>query len=463
MSEAHAITLSDLHYSIAQALDEQFHSMGIWVVAEIARINEKSGHRYLELVESQDRTILARAQANLWKGNFIRLYQEHGPDVLGLLEAGTEVMLLVQVEFHPVYGLKLNIVDISLEFAYGQMEKLRKETLERLEKEGIIHENKAIALPPVVQRIAVIGAPDSAGMADFLDQLRQNPWGYEFELEVLESTVQGINAVGELVGAISTAEELNVDAVIIVRGGGAKLDLEVFNHYELAAKIALCHHPVVVGIGHETDQSVVDEVANTSVKTPTACAQFILNHNAEFEGTVRHMTQRIARNAAQKTLAENRLLGHLHAALQQQTSQVSNYTQRSLNQLGSKLMQNIHRKVIAPAQQMQQVQSLLRQYSRLKIIGPAQNALQSDLDRLALGSKSLLAQTKRQLDFDQTLVQQQDPVVRLKQGYGIPRVNGKLIQALDQLEPGQEMKTVLAAGSITSKIISVHGKENDEL
>src|SRR5690606_1715378 len=192
------------------------------------------------------------------------------------IKNGMKVLAQVAVNFHPVYGLSINVKDIDPSFSLGERARLRQETVDRLTKEGVLRLNARHILPAVIQKIAVISSPTAAGYGDFVNQLENNAYGYQVYHKLFPSAMQGNEAMSSLIKSLerieSIKEELGIEAVVIIRGGGAQLDLDCFDDYRLASKIANCTLPVLTGIGHERDESIADLVSHTKPKTPTAVA-----------------------------------------------------------------------------------------------------------------------------------------------------------------------------------------------
>ena len=252
----------------------------VWVKAEIASISVKSnGHCYLELSQSEDGTVVAKARAAIWRTRYGRIAKDFYDATGTTLAAGMEILSLVKVSYNEVWGFLLTIEDIDASFTLGKAEQKRRETIERLEKEGLIDLQKELCLPLLPYRLAVISAATAAGLGDFRKHLNQNPYGFRFDVTLLEATMQGENAPASIIEALTIAENAAdpFDAILILRGGGSDLDLACFDDYNLAATIARCTVPVFTAIGHERDYHVADMVANTFVKTPTALADLFLD------------------------------------------------------------------------------------------------------------------------------------------------------------------------------------------
>lgn len=268
----------------------------LWVAAEIAQIGQSRGHFYLDLVQkSEEGDLLAQGQAVLWAADYRRIRVALGDAADAVLREGFQVRLRVQVTFHERYGLKLQIMELDPAHTFGQLELQRRQTVQKLREAGLLDRNRSLPLPMVLQRVAVITSEGAAGFQDFKEHLRQNNFGYCFHCHLFSSSVQGQNAATELQAALATivSSKISFDCVAIVRGGGARLDLSVFDDAALCHAIAHMPLPVLVGIGHETDETLLDMVAHTSLKTPTAVADFLLQHHLLFEGDVLRTAEKL--------------------------------------------------------------------------------------------------------------------------------------------------------------------------
>lgn len=277
--EVQALRLADLLSGVRDLLNRSFRD-AIWIIAEVNSINanRQSGHYYLELVENEAGTILAKTNATLFQ-NVARRVLGRFQEVTGsTIQTGMQLMLLVRVEYTPRWGFSLNILDINPEYTLGQHERVKQETIRRLQSEGVWDLNKSHVLPLLVQRVAVISSETAAGWGDFRRQIEQSLVAGFIKIDLFPALMQGQSASASICSALLAIYNRisEYDAVVIIRGGGSKLDLAAFDDYALCCYIANFPAPIITGIGHERDESVADMIAHTGLKTPTAVADFLI-------------------------------------------------------------------------------------------------------------------------------------------------------------------------------------------
>ncbi|PLX12682.1 MAG: exodeoxyribonuclease VII large subunit, partial [Marinilabiliales bacterium] len=280
-------TLLGLNKSIQEKINASF-SENVWVIGEISELKvNQNGHCYLELIEKDFVTdhIIAKSRATIWSYTY-RMLRPYFESVTGHeLIPGIKLLVQVKVEFHELYGLSLNITDIDPNYTLGDLAQKRKETIKRLENDGVFNLNKELNFPMVPQKIAVISSETAAGYQDFKDQLENNSYGFKFYTKLYQSKMQGTLAEDSIINSLEMIfENENLfDVVVIIRGGGSQADLSCFDSYLLAANIAQFPLPILTGIGHDKDESIADLVAFHKLKTPTAVAEYIIEKTAKFE------------------------------------------------------------------------------------------------------------------------------------------------------------------------------------
>lgn len=288
-----------------------------WVKAEIASLAYSGGHCYMDLIEKGAKDILAaKMRATCWSNNFRMIAAYFTQETGETLRNGMQILVEVTVILHPVYGLSLNIQNIDPQYTMGDLARQRLETIRKLEADGVMEMNKNLPLATIIRNIAVISAESAAGYGDFCNQLKNNEFGFTFKLSFFPALMQGDKAAASIINAIKLiAETSEPDVVVIIRGGGATTDLSCFDDYTLASFCAQFPFPVVSGIGHLRDVSVLDMVAHTALKTPTAVAEFIINHNAEQLAILQNLQQRIALSAEKFVMIRRQKLDNLRYQL----------------------------------------------------------------------------------------------------------------------------------------------------
>lgn len=406
------ISLSELSAIIEQGL-KQTLSPHYWVVGEISEIQDnRNGHCYLELIEKPDdeQNPTAKMRAVVWANVYRMLSPYFESETGSRLSVGMKILVQVSVNFHPLYGFSLQISDINPTYTIGEEEQRRQKIIRQLEDEGIIDLNKEIPLPSVIQRIAVISSETAAGYQDFMQQLQYNLHGIAFHTELFPAAMQGVEVEKTVIAQLDEIfkRERDFDAVVIIRGGGARTDLRWFDSYEIAANVAQFPLPVITGIGHDKDQSITDLVAHTSLKTPTAVAEFIVDTCSGFIDNLNDMQDTIFALFSEEIRRQNEILTDY-------VSTISHKIQLTTVQLEGKLSH---------------IQQVLRHSVQTNIM-QATNKLQ------------LMEQT----------IEARKPESVLKHGYTLTTTaDGKIIRSSKQLTKNDNITTHFADGTVSSTI-----------
>ena len=297
-----SLTLLELNHLVRMTLEQTFTDE-YWLEAELTEARLASnGHFYVEFAQRDDdgRQFVARARGTMWARTYALQAPLFERATGERLRAGLKVRVLVSVEFHEVYGYSLNILEIDPTFTLGEMALRCREILAQLEADGILHDNQQLPLPRLLKRVAVVSSSGAAGYGDFQHQLQNNDYGLYFHSQLFPAVMQGTHVEESVMAALAAiADEAEQwDCVVLIRGGGATSDLSDFNTYALAAAVTQMPLPVIVGIGHERDETVLDAVAHTRVKTPTAAAAFLIAHGAEELATLQHLSELFPRSSA---------------------------------------------------------------------------------------------------------------------------------------------------------------------
>ena len=353
MPESSHITLEQYCQQIKEAIEDA--NLTAWVTAEVAQLSTSRGHLYISLTQksSLSDSPVANLRCQIWARNVEHVLDPFRQATDSDLQAGMKILALVSASFHPVYGLSAQILAIDPNYTLGDLERRRQEIWQRLQAEGVVEMNKSLALPTVIRNIAVVSAATAAGYGDFCDQLHNNAFGIGFNITLFPAAVQGVEAEASVVAALNAiacrVEEF--DVAVIIRGGGSKMDLACFDSYTMASNVAQFPLPVITGIGHERDTSIVDLVAHTQVKTPTAVAEFLIQHDADFLSLLDDLALRAA-NAVRTTIANSRyqldglrqqLLSLAKGRLSTQSILLDNARQRLLTAAHNRLTLELHK------------------------------------------------------------------------------------------------------------------------
>lgn len=416
------LTLYQLNHEVRSLLEGAL-AQTYWVQAELSEVRlGQGGHCYLEFIQKDDtgRALVARARGTIWARTYAMLSPLFERATGERLRAGMKVRVEVEVGFHELYGFALNVLDIDPAYTLGDMAARRREILSQLEADGILHDNQQLPLPRLMRRIAVISSAGAAGYGDFCNQLMHNEYDLRFEIRLFPAVMQGTNVEATVLAALEAvmADAEQWDCVVLIRGGGATSDLSDFDTYALAAAVAQMPLPVIVGIGHERDETVLDFVAHTRVKTPTAAAAFLIDHQAQ----------------------ELALLQHFETFFPKAFRLIRERQQHRLDTLTARL-------TAAPQRRLEV------EYHRG--------------DRLHDRFRTAVAQHLERTHFALRLMDQRlqalDPVRLLKRGYSLTfTADGTLVRCPADAPKGTILMTQLAGGKLQSVVSGEVANGNDE-
>lgn len=399
------ITLYELNRRITRALTTTPGLTDVWITAETSDLRAGGAHCYMELLQKDERgAVVAKSKAVIWASNYARLNTAFSTATGTALRSDMKVMVRVSVNFHAAYGFTLVINDINPDYTVGDLARRRNEIIARLKAEGVYDLNRSLPWPATPQRIAIISARGAAGYGDFIKHLYANPMRLRFDTTLFEAALQGENTAPSIIAALEAVMTRfdSFDCVVIIRGGGAVADLASFDNYDLAANVAQFPLPIIVGIGHERDVNVLDYVANTRVKTPTAAAEF--------------------------------LIGRLGSAL------------AAVHRLGAEILNTTKTSISGRRQQLAYIQGLLPALAQNVVdrnrrrIGPDTTAL------IRQNIKSQLTRRADRLQALEELLHALSPEATLRRGYSITRYNGRAVTDSSTLPEGAELITTFATG-----------------
>ena len=441
MNREKRLTLYELNNLVREVLECEMPDE-YWVEAELSECREARGHCYMELIQKDERnaTPIAKASARCWasKWMLVRPYFERTTGQR--LHAGMKVLLKVYAQFHEAYGFSWIVTDIDPTYTLGDMARKRQEIIRQLKEEGVFDLQKELQLPLFCQRIAVISSETAAGYGDFCNQLADNPYGFKFETQLFPAIMQGegveqsiIDALGKIYSEYSDYSEHSdysdcpFDCVVIIRGGGATSDMSGFDTLALVENVANFPLPIITGIGHDRDESILDMVSYTRVKTPTAAAAFLIDHLKTIMDILNDSQEQIVRLAQQKLTYYKSQFSAIAEVLPRLFSNVKVRQEARLDALNNRL--------------------ILSSGNRLSALNSRLSTLAEHLPILL--DRRLMAE-KHRLQLIEEKAKSLDPALLLSRGYSITMKDGKIVRDPQTLRHGDEIETRLEKGTIKS-------------
>lgn len=433
MSEKSALSLLELNNLVKEVISLTFKDP-FWIVAETSdvRVNQ-NGHCYLEFIQKDKsgKSIVAKARGMIWANTYFLIKSFFEETTKQSFSSELKVLVQVSIQFHELYGYSLTVLDVDPTYTLGDQARNRAEIIRQLTEDGVIDLNKELELPQPLNRIAIISSPTAAGYEDFCNQLENNKYQFKFYTHLFSAIMQGDKTENSVIQALEKIYEHQdkFDAVIIIRGGGATSDLTCFDSYLLAASCAQFPLPIITGIGHERDETVLDLVAHTRAKTPTAVAEFLINCMLECLIDVNDYAQKI------NTLTKNQL--QLQQAILQ-TWEVKNtmylrnwYTQqdRELKHIQAR------------------IQDKLKHY-----LSNEEQKINTFVSQLKLNLDTKIEQEEIRLNHSEKYLSLISPQNIISKGYSVTLKNGKLIRNTNELKKGDQLTTILNDGEITSTV-----------
>ena len=425
------ITLYELNSLLREVIECEMPNE-YWVEAELSECRESRGHCYMELIQKDEQTAtpIAKASAKCWasKWMLVRPYFERTTGQR--LHAGMKVLLKVYAQFHEAYGFSWIVTDIDPTYTLGDMARKRQEIIRQLKAEGVFDLQKELRLPLFCQRIAVISAPNAAGYGDFCRQLEDS--GFQFSVQLFPAIMQGEGVEQSIIDALNRINAVcdHFDCVVIIRGGGATSDMSGFDTLALAENVANFPLPIITGIGHDRDESILDMVSHTRVKTPTAAAALLIDHLKTVLDAINDAQDRITGHTQQKLSVLKAQLSATAETLPHIFTTVKTRQEARLDALNSRLIAVVRQGIITHQSKVNAFEE------RIPIL----------LDRR-------LMTEKHRLQLIEEKAKSLDPTLLLKRGYSMTMKDGKIIRDAAILRPGDEIETRLANGTVRSTVI----------
>jgi len=449
------ISLSAISTGIREAITGKFGDSLLWIVAEISELNVRKGHCYLSLVEKLpgNAAPVCELKGIVWANKFEKIITVFRNATGVDLAANTRILFQASVRYDVKWGLSLVIEDIEPKYTIGLLQQERDRTVAKLKEEGVYLNNKNLTFPLVPTRVAAISAKDSRGYEDFVNKLETNIYGYNFKVTLFSSLLQGdkasVQMVDRLIEIYNHRDEF--DVVVIVRGGGGAIDLNCFNDYRLSRAVARFPLPVLTGIGHTTNISVVDEVAHADRITPTDAADFIVEKTREFETMIENLGGRIHEAYLDTTISEMNRLQHAADRIKVQTSyrlqnEIHNLSTTTMNlkSLSLNLIKNSNSNLTFKATELG--------LHIKKFVAAEGQCLNQYTKTLSISPLNTLRNATSLLEQSESSVRMLDPVNVLKRGFSITQINGKAILKATSLKAGDRIKTTFYEGTIESEV-----------
>lgn len=404
-----------------------------WVEAELSEAREWGGHCYLELIQKEEHgnTPVAKASAKCWRSTWMVLRPYFERTTGQTFHAGMKVLLKVYAQFHENYGFSWIVTDIDPTYTMGDMARKRQEIIRQLKEEGVFELNKELRLPMFAQRVAVISSANAAGYGDFCNQLANNEYGFRFRTELFAAVMQGEQVEPTVIAALNRINERadDFDCVVIIRGGGATSDLSGFDTLALAENVANFPLPVITGIGHDRDESVLDMVSHTRVKTPTAAAALLIDNLAVVFHQLEDMSESLVSIARRRLTIASLHLERLSSQIPMLFSVYKTRQEARFSNLSSRLLAAIRQRLLTGRTSINAIEQ------RLPIV----------LDRRLMAEK-------HRLQLCEEKARSLDPALLLRRGYSITLLGGKVLRDASTAKPGDEIETRLEKGTVRSVV-----------
>lgn len=427
-----ALSLSQLNRRVSEALS-MAPLQNVWVVAELSDLRVNHGHCYMELMEKTPETgaVTARMRGVIWASTFLRLNAEFQAGTGRRLESGLKVMVCGTVSYHSAFGMSFVISAINPSFTMGEAERRRREIIARLNTEGVLDLNRKLEWPDVPNRIAVISAKGAAGYGDFIHQLYTNASRLRFSTHLFPAMMQGDRTSPSIIAALEAIAMRGdeFDCVVIIRGGGATSDLLAFDDYNLANNVAQFPLPVIIGIGHERDTTVLDYVANMRVKTPTAAAEWLIARGDNALETLRHIGSDIMLRASDLISGAKTHIAYIDSSL-------STAPAVALQRAASKLQQSM----------------MMLGQTGARRITPEIERIRATGRAIATAASTSVTRTSDRLEARHSLLCAISPAATLARGYSITTAGGRTVRSTADIKPGDTITTTLRDGSFTSVV-----------
>jgi exodeoxyribonuclease VII large subunit len=475
MENPQHFTLKQVAESIRKTIAERY-SRTYWVTAEMHKLNQtRKGHCYPELVQKEDESIIVEMRGTIWKQNFDRIQQKFFEIVKGPLHDGMELLFHVKITYHPLYNIGLEIIDIDPNYTLGALQRERQETLERLNKEGILNANQNLEMALVPKRLAIISQADSKGYSDFVTLLNGHPKRYHFSTFLFEATLQGDAAITSIQSQLKRIEKVkqHFDAVVIIRGGGGEIGMHCYNNYELAKAIATFPLPVLTGIGHSTNLTVCEMIAFRNGITPSDMAYFLLRIFEELDEPLDEIMLKLPQQIQHFMRETSNQFSQLTRSFQQEVQTAIQFEKNAFLNTVKDFEFQVKHKMTFSNQYLSELRNQIRS-SSFYLFETNKNKLDNHINLLQIHSKSLLASNlqivsnqenqlikilPRKFETETVKLEQVerhlkllDPITVLQRGYAIVTNEKGALSTKNQAKTGDKLNIVTEAQELKARV-----------
>lgn len=468
-------TLKQVAESIRKTIAERY-ARTYWVTAEMHKLNAtRKGHCYPELVQKEDDSIVVEMRGTIWKQNFERIQQKFHEVVKEPLRDGMELLFHVKITYHPLYNIGLEIIDIDPNYTLGALQKERQQTLERLNREGILNANQHLEMALLPKRLAVISQADSKGYSDFVTLLNGHPKRYHFNTFLFEATLQGDAAIQSIQGQLKRIEKIkhHFDAVVIIRGGGGEIGMHCYNNYDLAKAIATFPLPVLTGIGHSTNLTVCEMIAFRNGITPSDMAYFLLSIFEELDAPLDELLLKLPQQIRRVFQDVNNQFTQLTRSFQQEVQTALSEEKNRFFSTVKDFEFRVKHQMIHSNQQLSELRNQIRsssgylfesqktkQQNLIRLLQVhAKSALNASEMKVRSSEETLNRNVTRNIQQESAKLQQAelhlkllDPITVLQRGYAIVTNEHGVLSAKNQAESGEELKIITEAQELRAKV-----------
>jgi len=474
-------TLKQVAESIRKTIAERY-SRTYWVTAEMHKLNQtRKGHCYPELVQKEDESIVVEMRGTIWKQHFERIQQKFFEIVKEPLHDGMELLFHVKITYHPLYNIGLEIIDIDPNYTLGALQRERQETLERLNKEGILNANQQVEMALIPKRLAIISQADSKGYSDFVTLLNGHPKRYHFNTFLFEATLQGDAAIKSIQDQLKRIQKVqhHFDAVIIIRGGGGEIGMHCYNNYDLAKAIATFPLPVLTGIGHSTNLTVCELIAFRNGITPSDMAYFLLSIFEELDAPLdeillklpkqiqhfiqgtRNQFQKITRAFQQEVqaalISEKNVFHGVVKDFEFQVKHKMTHSNQVLTELRNKIRSSSFYLIETQRNRQENSVNLLQVHTK-SVLNSARQTVNTQVTQLIRLLPRTFEIESARLEQSEIHLKLMDPTVILQRGYAIVTNEKGVLSPKNQAKEGEDLKILTEVQELTVKVENLNEK-----